>query len=250
MQWQKRQGRGGMIFKLRAAETGERSGRARSHREWPSSAGELSWAWSARSERIFLLRKEEADGRRSSQPGVAAQDRLLRARAASARLALLSTEEKKALLLAIADAIEANAPTILAANREDVERSGLEGAMREPPASEPSAKSRRWRRGCARLRRSAIRSGRPGRVDTPERAAHPQGARAAGVVGIIYESRPNVTVDTAVLALKPQRDCVARRQRSGRAANQRLVKFLRAVPGVRRSNSKLLDSSTRQSVQE
>jgi len=33
------QGRGGMISKLRAAKTGERSGRARSHREWPSSAG-------------------------------------------------------------------------------------------------------------------------------------------------------------------------------------------------------------------
>ena len=59
------------------------------------------------------------------------QEKLLRARAAGAKLALLSTSEKNALLLAIADAIEAEAQTILAANFEDVESSGLEGAMRD-----------------------------------------------------------------------------------------------------------------------
>ena len=56
------------------------------------------------------------------------QERLLRARAASARLALLSTEEKNALLLAIAAAIEANENNILDANSEDVEKFGLESA--------------------------------------------------------------------------------------------------------------------------
>ena len=59
------------------------------------------------------------------------QEKLLRARAASAKVALLSTDEKNALLLAIADAIEANEKSILAANREDVENSGLDGAMRD-----------------------------------------------------------------------------------------------------------------------
>src|ERR1035441_8811062 len=59
------------------------------------------------------------------------QEKLLRARAASAKLALFSTAEKNALLLAIADAIEAKEKSILAANREDVENSGLEGALRD-----------------------------------------------------------------------------------------------------------------------
>lgn len=59
------------------------------------------------------------------------QEKLVHAREASAKLALLSTDEKNRLLLAIADAIEANVQTILAANREDVESSGLEGAMRD-----------------------------------------------------------------------------------------------------------------------
>ncbi len=59
------------------------------------------------------------------------QEKLLRARTASSKLALLSTEEKNGLLLAIANAIEVHEASILAANREDVENSGLEGAMRD-----------------------------------------------------------------------------------------------------------------------
>src|ERR1019366_10258306 len=59
------------------------------------------------------------------------QEKLLRAREAAAKLALLSADEKNALLLAIANSIEAQSHSILAANREDVESSGLEGAMRD-----------------------------------------------------------------------------------------------------------------------
>jgi glutamate-5-semialdehyde dehydrogenase len=66
------------------------------------------------------------------------QEKLLRARGASARLALLSAEEKNALLLAIAEAIEEHEKSILAANREDVNDSGLEGAMRDRLLLTPS----------------------------------------------------------------------------------------------------------------
>src|ERR1700683_5815194 len=59
------------------------------------------------------------------------QEKLLRARAAAAKLGLLATEQKNALLLAIADALEADAPMVLAANREDLESSGLEDAIRD-----------------------------------------------------------------------------------------------------------------------
>ena len=67
--------------------------------------------------------------------GASTQEKLLRARAASSALALLSTEEKNALLRAIADAIEAREGDILAANLQDIENSGLEGAMRELEAA-------------------------------------------------------------------------------------------------------------------
>ena len=59
------------------------------------------------------------------------QEKLLRAREAAAKLALLSTDEKNALLLAIADTIESQSESILAANHEDLESSSLEGAMRD-----------------------------------------------------------------------------------------------------------------------
>jgi glutamate-5-semialdehyde dehydrogenase len=71
-----------------------------------------------------------------------------------------------------------------------------------------------------------------------------------GVVGIIYESRPNVTVDTAVLALKTGNAIVLRGGKEAARSNQRLVEILTAVPGVPEGAIELLDSSTRESVQE
>jgi glutamate-5-semialdehyde dehydrogenase len=71
-----------------------------------------------------------------------------------------------------------------------------------------------------------------------------------GVVGIIYESRPNVTVDTAVLALKTGNAIVLRGGKEAALSNQRLVEILASVPGVPEGTIELLDSSSRQSVQE
>jgi glutamate-5-semialdehyde dehydrogenase len=56
-------------------------------------------------------------------------EKLIRARAAATTLAQLSSEQKNAMLRAMADAIASHAKSILAANRKDVESSGLEGAM-------------------------------------------------------------------------------------------------------------------------
>src|ERR1700730_11815291 len=71
-----------------------------------------------------------------------------------------------------------------------------------------------------------------------------------GVVGIIYESRPNVTVDTAVLALKTGNAIVLRGGKEAAHSNQRLVDIITAVPGMPQGAIELLDSSTRQSVHE
>jgi glutamate-5-semialdehyde dehydrogenase len=69
-------------------------------------------------------------------------------------------------------------------------------------------------------------------------------------LGIIYEARPNVTVDTAVLALKTGNAIVLRGGKEAARSNQRLVEILAAVPRVPEGAIELLDSSTRQSVQE
>jgi glutamate-5-semialdehyde dehydrogenase len=178
------------------------------------------------------------------------QEKLLRASQAAAKLALLSTDEKNALLLAIADAIEAQTGTILAANREDVESSGLEGAMRDRLLlTEPRIKE--MAQGVREVAALADPIG-----ETLAEWTRPNGLRIRkvrvplGVVGIIYESRPNVTVDTAVLALKTGNAIVLRGGKEAARSNQRLVEILAAVPGVPEGAIELLDASTRQSVQE
>src|SRR5208283_1648798 len=181
---------------------------------------------------------------------VSTKEKLLRAREAAGKLALLSTGEKNALLLAMADAIEGNIHTILAANREDVEGSGLEGAMRDRLllTTERIEEMAQGVRDVAAL-------GDP-IGETLAEWTRPNGLRIRkvrvplGVVGIIYESRPNVTVDTAVLALKTGNAIVLRGGKEAARSNQRLVEIMAAVPGIPEGAIELLDSSTRHSVEE
>jgi len=183
-------------------------------------------------------------------PTLSTQEKLLRARAAAAQLAQLSSEEKNALLLAVADALEGHAESILSANHQDVETSGLEGAMRDRLLLTPT-RIRDMARGVREVAGLADPVG-----ETLAEWTRPNGLRIRklrvplGVVGIIYESRPNVTVDTAVLALKTGNAIVLRGGKEAAHSNQRLVEIMAAVPGVPDGAIELLDSSTRQSVQE
>jgi glutamate-5-semialdehyde dehydrogenase len=178
------------------------------------------------------------------------QEKLIRARTAATALALLFSEQKNAMLRAMADAIESHAKSILAANRKDMESSGLEGAMldRLLLTAERIGEMARGVREVAAL---------PDPVgETLAEWTRPNGLRIRrlrvplGVVGIIYESRPNVTVDAAVLALKTGNAVVLRGGKEAANSNHRLVEILAAVPGVPDGAIELLDASTRQSVQE
>jgi len=177
-------------------------------------------------------------------------EKLLRAREASTKLAQLSTDEKNKLLLAMADAIENHAEEILAANREDLESSGLEGAMRDRLLLTPS----RIKDMAAGVREVAALADPIG--ETLAEWTRPNGLRIRkvrvplGVVGIIYESRPNVTVDTAVLALKTGNAIILRGGKEAACSNRRLVEIMAAVAGVPDGAIELLDSNTRQSVTE
>jgi len=178
------------------------------------------------------------------------QEKLLRAREAATKLALLSTEEKNALLLAIADAIESETASILAANRDDMESSGLEGAMRDRLLL-TELRIKDMAQGVRDVAKLSDPIGETLAEWTRPNGLHIRKVRVPlGVVGIIYESRPNVTVDTAVLALKTGNAIVLRGGKEAAHSNQRLVEILAAVPGVPEGAIELLDSSTRQSVHE
>jgi glutamate-5-semialdehyde dehydrogenase len=177
-------------------------------------------------------------------------DKLLRARAAAARLAQLSTAQKNAILFVMAEALVANEKSILDANRKDMETCGLTGSMRDRLLLNP-ARVKEMARGI----REVANLTDP--IDqTVAEWTRPNGLRIRkvrvplGVVGIIYESRPNVTADTVALTLKTGNAIVLRGGKEAARSNQRIVETLAAVPGLPEGSIELLDSSTRDSVRE
>ena len=177
-------------------------------------------------------------------------DKLLRARDAAARLAQLSTAQKNAILFVMAEALVANEKSILDANRKDMETCGLTGSMRDRLLLNPT-RVKEMARGI----REVANLTDP--IDqTVAEWTRPNGLRIRkvrvplGVVGIIYEARPNVTADAVALTLKTGNAIVLRGGKEAARSNQRIVETLAAVPGVPEGSIELLDSSTRDSVRE
>ncbi|RYY24475.1 MAG: glutamate-5-semialdehyde dehydrogenase [Sphingomonadales bacterium] len=126
-----------------------------------------------------------------------------RARAAALLLAGLSSAAKSRALLAAAQAIREDADAIIAANARDMasaEANGLSGALLD-----------RLRLDAARVESTAAGVEAVAKLDDPvgrviERVERPNGLVLSrvripiGVIGIIYESRPNVTADAGALA--------------------------------------------------
>lgn len=178
------------------------------------------------------------------------QDKLRRARAAAPRLAQLSTVQKNALLLVMSDALLAQAQAILEANRADMESCGLEGALRDRLLLDED-RIRAMARGVREVAHL------PDPVyQTLTETTRPNGLRIRklrvplGVIGIVYESRPNVTVDTATLALKTGNAIVLRGGKEAFRSNQKLVEILTGVTGLPEGAIELLDATTRDSTQE
>src|SRR6516165_2478634 len=128
-----------------------------------------------------------------------------RARAAAAALALASAEAKVAALRNAARLVRARQDEILAANARDLEEAesdGLSAAMRDRLALDP----KRLEAIAGGLEAIAELPDPVGRVlaawTRPNGLAIERVAVPLGVVGIIYESRPNVTADAGALALK------------------------------------------------
>ncbi len=128
-----------------------------------------------------------------------------RARQAARALSRMGTEQKNAALRAMADRLESGMEGILEANREDLEKAGkdgLAGAMLERLTLNP----KRVQAMAEGVRQVAALEDPVGKVISEW--TRPNGLRISkvrvpiGVVGIIYESRPNVTSDAAVLCTK------------------------------------------------
>lgn len=178
------------------------------------------------------------------------REQLVSARQAASSLAQLSTKEKNRLLLAMAESLERQSGDILRANEEDVRRANLSGAMHDRLLLTPD----RIRDMANGIRDVAALPDPVGEVLeqwTPPNGVQIRKVRVPlGVIGIVYESRPNVTSDAAVLALKAGNAVVLRGGKEAAQSNKAIAEILASVPGVPPGAIELLDSSTRESVQE
>lgn len=181
-------------------------------------------------------------------------DAARRARVASRTLATLTTEAKNRALHAAADAVLAAADVVLAANGEDIEAARAAGTA-EAMIDRLALNPQRLDGIAAGLHQVA---GLPDPVGEVLRGSTlPNGLQIRqqrvplGVVGMVYESRPNVTVDAFGLALKSGNAALLRGSSSAARSNAALVTALRAAlaaEGLPEDAVQLLPSEDRASV--
>jgi glutamate-5-semialdehyde dehydrogenase len=173
------------------------------------------------------------------------------AKAASRKLASLPTETKNKALLGIADALEARQNEILAASSQDYkesEASGMGAAMLDRLMLNPS----RLESIANDVRTVAALADPVG--ETIEERTLPNGLHLSkkrvplGVIGAIYESRPNVTVDISVLCLKSGNAVILRGGKEALRSNLALAKVVQETAykaGVPQGAVQIIESTDR-----
>ncbi len=179
-----------------------------------------------------------------------------RALAASRELVLCNTRKKNAILDEMADALDGRRADIAEANRLDVEAAkatGLSPAMLDRLTLTPA----RIDGMISGLREVAALKDPVG--DTISRWIRPNGLEIVkqrvpiGVIGIIYESRPNVTVDTAALCLKTSNAVILRGGKESMHSNAMLADVLIEAgqrKGMPEAAIQLIRKTDREAVRE
>ena len=155
-----------------------------------------------------------------------------RARAAAVQLRTLTRNQKDAALLAMADALEGAIDAIVTANADDVERARVAGTS-EAIIDRLTLTGPRISAIADALRDVAALPDPVGEVvrgyTLPNGLTVRQVRVPLGVVGMIYEARPNVTVDAAGLCLKSGNAALLRGSSSAASSNAALVEVMRAA---------------------
>lgn len=154
----------------------------------------------------------------------------LKARSAARTLSITTGAERKAALLAIADEIEKRSDEILTANARDMERAKAE--QMHPQTQDRLLLTADRVKGIASGARQVAALpdplGKTLRESTLPNGLHlRQISVPFGVVGMVYEARPNVTVDAAVILLMSGNAALLRGSSSAAASNEILVNVMR-----------------------
>lgn len=192
-------------------------------------------------------------------PTTSPSDTLVKAAAAKAAardIAQLSTAEKNQVLLAAADALLAAETRILAANATDIDIARANGTP-ENIIDRLKLDGDRLAGIAGGLRQVAALADPIG--DVIFGTTLPNGLRLRqvrvplGVMGMVYEARPNVTVDAFGLALKSGNVALLRGSKSARYTNEALVQVLQKVvqaAGLPAATVQLVSSESHDTVQE
>ena len=157
------------------------------------------------------------------------EELVTKAKQASRKVAILSTTVKNQALLAMAEALESNADVLLTANKKDLDAFGS-SSDRKAMADRLRLTEKRIAEMASGIREVAKLPDPLG--TTPSMWTRPNGMQVGrvrvpiGVIGIIYESRPNVTADSAALCLKSGNACVLRGGSEAIHSNQAIAAIL------------------------
>ena len=180
----------------------------------------------------------------------------LAAKNASRVLSIAGTAKKNAALEAIASALETRQEEILAANQEDMTAAKAAG-MRPSLQDRLALDGSRIAGIVDGVRQVAALPDPIG--ETTKMSTRPNGLVIGkrrvplGVIGIIYEARPNVTVDAAALCLKSGNAVILRGGKEAFHSNQAFVSIMRDAlesAGLPRDCAALVTDTTRQSATE
>ena len=178
------------------------------------------------------------------------------ARDAKTAVARLDTNAKNRGLAAIADALEAHIPEILAANHMDI-AAGRANGLNEGLIDRLTLNEQRIAAIAEGCRQVAALPDPIGEVLWQR--TRPNGLRIGlrrvpmGVIGIIYEARPNVTVDAAVLCFKAGSACVLRGGKEAFHSSQCLAELMRDAlenAGLPRDAINLVEDTSRETANQ
>ena len=151
------------------------------------------------------------------------------AKDAAAKMALATTEKKNELLLRMAELLEEETEALVEANRKDLdaaEENGVSKTMLDRLALSPT----RILGICQALRSVAELDDPVGKGETWTRPSGLEISRVRvpiGVVAMIYEARPNVTVDSAALCLKTGNAVILRGGKEAIHTNMEIVRVIK-----------------------
>ncbi|WP_293829480.1 glutamate-5-semialdehyde dehydrogenase [uncultured Phascolarctobacterium sp.] len=178
------------------------------------------------------------------------------AKQATAKLAVTSTAVKNAALLAMAAALEAQQAEILAANERDMTAAAAKG-MKSSMLDRLKLTAARISGMADGLRQVAGLADPVGNVidgKTLPNGLHITKIRVPlGVIGIIYEARPNVTADAAGLCLKSGNAVILKGGSEAMESNKTVAEILAQAAegaGIPAGSIQFIDTSDRQAVQD